>query len=91
MGELGYIQDVIDRCLDHKEPEKVARTYQRQTMLTQRQAAFRALGRHPTSLLGDPADWLPWPHQHIPDVQSADSVSSGLRNGVPPRHASIPD
>lgn len=91
MGELGYTQDVIDRCLNHKESKKVTRTYQRQTMLTQRQAAFDALGSHLTSLLGDPADWLPCPHQHIPDVQSDNLASSGLRSGIPPQHASMPD
>jgi len=61
MGELGFTQDVIDRCLNHKEPKKVTRTYQRQTMLSQRQAAFDTLGNHLTSLLGDPAEWLPLP------------------------------
>ncbi|MCH1989816.1 tyrosine-type recombinase/integrase [Achromobacter xylosoxidans] len=59
MGELGFTQDVIDRCLNHTEPKKVTRTYQRQVMLQHRRAAFEALGKHLTALLGDPADWLP--------------------------------
>ncbi|MNL16697.1 hypothetical protein D3C87_1377490 [compost metagenome] len=63
MGKLGFTQDVIDRCLNHREPKKVTRTYQRQTMLSQRQAAFDALGNHLTNLLGDADDWLPWPHE----------------------------
>lgn len=63
MDELRFTQDVIDRCLNHREPKKVTRTYQRQTMLGQRQAAFDALGQHLTSLLGDADDWLPWPQE----------------------------
>ncbi len=59
MGELGFAQDVIDRCLNHKEPKKVTRTYQRQTMSSQRRDAFDALGRHLTAILGDPSEWLP--------------------------------
>lgn len=59
MGESGVPQDVIDRCLNHTESKKVTRTYQRQTMLPQRQAAFDALGAHLTKILGDPRSWLP--------------------------------
>lgn len=59
MGELGISSDVIDLCLNHKKAKKTTRTYQRQTMLPQRQEAFDALGAHLTKLLGAPADWLP--------------------------------
>jgi len=59
MGELGFAKEVIDRCLNHKEPKKVTRTYQRQQMMPQRQAAFEALGAHLAKLLGDPNTWLP--------------------------------
>lgn len=61
MGELGFTRDVIDRCLNHEDPKKVTRTYQRQTLLTQRQEEFNALGEHLTELLGCPATWLPEP------------------------------
>jgi site-specific recombinase XerD len=59
MGELGFSAEVIDRCLNHKEAKKVTRTYQRQKMIPQRQAAFEALGAHLTVLMGDPEGWLP--------------------------------
>lgn len=59
MGELGIAPEVIDRCLNHKEANRVTRTYQRQKMLPQRREAFGALGAHLTRLLGSPARWLP--------------------------------
>lgn len=61
MGELDIPSDVIDRCLNHTEPNKVKRTYQRQVMVRQRREAFDALGEYLTELLGDPAAWLPQP------------------------------
>jgi hypothetical protein len=59
MGEMGVPAEVIDRCLNHREQNKVTRTYQRQKMLPQRHAAFDALGAHLTAILGDPVEWLP--------------------------------
>jgi len=59
MGELDISSDVIDLCLNHKKAKKTTRTYQRQTMLPQRQEAFDILGSHLTKLLGEPANWLP--------------------------------
>lgn len=59
MGEGGVAREVIDRCLNHKEANKVTRTYQRQQMMPQRKAAFDLLGAHLSTLLGDPAAWLP--------------------------------
>ncbi|MBJ7262961.1 MAG: integrase arm-type DNA-binding domain-containing protein [Burkholderiaceae bacterium] len=59
MGEMGIPAEVIDRCLNHREQNKVTRTYQRQKMLPQRRAAFDALGAHLTEILGNPAQWLP--------------------------------
>ncbi len=44
MGELGVLPDVIDRCLNHIEPRKVTRTYQRQVKLQERMQAFKVLG-----------------------------------------------
>lgn len=45
MGDLGIRPDVIDRALNHVEVRKVTRTYQRQELLAERQAAFAALGQ----------------------------------------------
>ena len=58
MGDLGVHSDVIDRCLNHRETKKVTRTYQRQKMLAQRQAAFEQLGARYTQLLGPADKWL---------------------------------
>ncbi|WP_179283310.1 tyrosine-type recombinase/integrase [Bordetella genomosp. 9] len=69
MGELGFSKEVIDRCLNHKEPGKVTRTYQRQQMMPQRRAAFDALGAYLWDLLGDPRGWLPGTDA-TPDIQS---------------------
>lgn len=44
MGELGTPSDVIDRCLNHIEVNKVKRTYQRQVMAEPQAEAWRALG-----------------------------------------------
>ncbi len=44
MGELGIRPDVIDRCLNHIGGDKLRKTYQRQEMLMERQAAFAVLG-----------------------------------------------
>lgn len=59
MGELGIPEGVVDRCLNHIEPKKVTRTYQRQQMLVQRRDAFDLLGKHLCNLLGEPDSWLP--------------------------------
>lgn len=44
MGELGIHSDVIDRVLNHVEPKKVTRTYQRQVLMAERKRAFEVLG-----------------------------------------------
>lgn len=44
MGELGVRSDVIDRVLNHIEPKKVTRTYQRQELHEERAQAFNLLG-----------------------------------------------
>lgn len=44
MGELGVRDDVIERCLNHVEENKVKRTYQRQILLNERKEAFDVLG-----------------------------------------------
>lgn len=57
MGELGVSPDVIDRCLNHREANKVTRIYQRQKMLPQRSAAFNLLGDYLIETIGHPNDW----------------------------------
>lgn len=44
MGENGVLPEVIERCLNHKEPSKLIRTYQRQERLAERRAAWSVLG-----------------------------------------------
>ena len=44
MGELGVRPDVIEKCLNHTDENKIKRTYQRQVMAPERKAAFDALG-----------------------------------------------
>ena len=44
MGDLGVRPDVIERCLNHVDENKVRRTYQRQAMLEERMKAFQLLG-----------------------------------------------
>ncbi len=44
MGELGVDGDVIDRCLNHREPNKIRRTYQRQTRENEQRRAWQLLG-----------------------------------------------
>jgi integrase len=46
MQSLDVSSDVIDRCLNHTEQNKVTRTYQRNEMIPQRTEAFRKLGAH---------------------------------------------
>lgn len=44
MGDKGVPPDVIDKCLNHTEPNKVRRTYQRSVKAEEQQAAWLALG-----------------------------------------------
>lgn len=44
MGELGVRSDVIDRCLNHTNENKMMKVYQRQTLFPERQEAFQRLG-----------------------------------------------
>jgi integrase len=45
MGELGADGDVIERCLNHIEPNRIKRTYQRQKMELAQKQAWAMLGR----------------------------------------------
>lgn len=44
MGELGVDGDVIERCLNHVEPNRIKRTYQRQRTEAAKAEAWRQLG-----------------------------------------------
>ncbi len=44
MGRLGVRPDVIERCLNHVEPNRIKRTYQRQELRTEQAEAWRILG-----------------------------------------------
>ncbi len=44
MGDLGVRPDVIERCLNHTEPNRIVRTYQRQKLLDEQADAWRVLG-----------------------------------------------
>jgi integrase len=44
MGDLGIRPDVIEKCLNHTEENKVKRTYQRQKLEAEQRNAWRALG-----------------------------------------------
>lgn len=52
LGDLGIRPDVIDRCLNHVEQNRMIRTYQRQELLRERQVAFEALGTYFDSIAG---------------------------------------
>jgi len=44
MGELGVMGEVIERCLNHVEQNKLKRTYQRQELKPQQREAWQLLG-----------------------------------------------
>jgi hypothetical protein len=44
MGDLGVAPDVIEKCLNHTEENKVKRIYQRQKMESEQAQAWRVLG-----------------------------------------------
>jgi integrase len=44
MGDLGIRPDVIEKCLNHIEENKVKRTYQRQELKAEQAEAWRVLG-----------------------------------------------
>ncbi len=51
MGELGVMGEVIERCLNHVEPNKLKRIYQRQELKHEQQAAWRLLGERLSILI----------------------------------------
>jgi integrase len=55
MGDLGVAPDVIEKCSNRADENKVKRIYQRQKLEKEQLAAWCLLGSHLTELLG--ADW----------------------------------
>ena len=53
MGELGVLGDVIERCLNHKEQNKLKRIYQRHELKEEQKHAWRLLGERLTLLLSE--------------------------------------
>ena len=51
MGDLGVVGDVIDRCLNHVEQNKLKRTYQRHELKAEQCNAWRVLGDRLSLLL----------------------------------------
>lgn len=60
MGEMDFDEKLIDLCLNHKEVNKLKKTYQKQQRLPARKEAFEALGAKLSEILGG-FDWLPKP------------------------------
>lgn len=50
IGELGVRPDVIERCLNHVERNRVKRIYQRQQLISEQADAWRVLGEKLASL-----------------------------------------
>lgn len=44
MGDLGVAPDVIEKCLNHTEENKVKRIYQRQKLEAEQAQAWQVLG-----------------------------------------------
>lgn len=55
MGELGVIGEVIERCLNHVEQNKLKRIYQRHELKAEQRDAWRRLGDRLALLLADDA------------------------------------
>jgi integrase len=44
MGNLGILPDIIEKCLNHTEQNKMKRVYQRQELKAEQSQAWRQLG-----------------------------------------------
>lgn len=55
MGKLGVRPDVIEKCLNHVEQNKLVRIYQRQKLEAEQAEAWRVLGEHLEHLLQNDA------------------------------------
>lgn len=51
MGRLGVNSDVIEKCLNHTEQNRLKRTYQRQTYAEEQKEAWKILGNHLSKIL----------------------------------------
>lgn len=58
MGELGVMPHIIELCLNHKEENKVKRTYQRQRYEEEQRNAFIVLGNYFSSIVQGPSSKL---------------------------------
>lgn len=56
MGKLGVRPDVIEKCLNHVEQNKIVRIYQRQKLEAEQAEAWRLLGERLELLLRDDTD-----------------------------------
>ncbi len=53
MGELGILSEVIEKCLNHVEANKLKRTYQRHELKAERREAWRRLGGRLDEVIND--------------------------------------
>jgi hypothetical protein len=51
MGELGILSEVIEKCLNHVEANKLKRTYQRHELKAERREAWARLGEQLDNLI----------------------------------------
>jgi integrase len=63
MGDLGIAPDVIEKCLNHTEENKVKRIYQRQKMELEQAQAWRVLGERLNLLVNTDASNVVLLHQ----------------------------
>lgn len=54
MGALGIRPDVIEKCLNHIEQNKITRTYQHQTLIKEQIEAWNVLGKHLNIITNSP-------------------------------------
>ncbi|MGZ5018695.1 MAG: tyrosine-type recombinase/integrase [Methylobacter sp.] len=65
MGNLGVHGDVIEKCLNHKEENKLKRVYQHQELKAEQAAAWRMLGERLELLTGNSTNVIPFSkHAH---------------------------
>jgi len=56
MGDLGVMGEVIERCLNHIEQNKLKRIYQRHELKSEQKEAWRLLGERIQLLLSTDSD-----------------------------------
>lgn len=60
MGDLGIGGDIIEKCLNHSEENKLRRVYQHQKLIEEKAAAWRLLGERLQVLTGDHSNVIPF-------------------------------